>query len=299
MSSLVKVSDIENVTIIRHNNPTVNCKDFGRIHLNFCNNCIIQGITWDGRFGSVDIDDHTEPVLKLSNSSNITIDNCSFQYSKGQAVLLSEVSGEVNIDHCNFVHNNHYGGHGAAIHYSSSNVTNCHQLAVFTISDCNFAYNYAKSLVYIENTIYRHNVTIHYTKFCHNQGISVYAVNQNIYLNGEILFQNNTVENGTAIHISDHSTVIFSENSDVTFTQNFAKDRGGTVFLRNHSNIIFDQNSVTVFNDNIATYYGGAIYSEVSSNITFKANCKVTFSNNSAKQQRWRSSGGAMYVLYR
>ena len=181
LSSLAKLSDIENVTIIGHNNPTVNCKDFGRIHLNFCNNCIIQHITWDG-CGSVDIDKHTEPVLQLSNSSNITIDNCSFQYSKGQAVLLSEVSGDVNIDHCSFVHNNHYGGHGAAIHYSSSNVTNCHQLAVFTIIGCNFAYNYAKSLVYIENTISRHNVTICYTKFCYNQGISVYAVNQNIYL---------------------------------------------------------------------------------------------------------------------
>ena len=295
LSSLAKVSDIENVTIIGHNNPTVNCKDFGRIHLNFCNNCIIQCITWDG-CGSVDIDDHTEPVLKLSNSSNITIDNCSFQYSKGQAVLLPEVSGDVNIDHCNFIHNNHYRGHGAAIHYSSSNVTNCHRLAVFTIIGCNFAYNYAKSLVYIENTISRHNVnvTIHYTKFCHNQGISVYVVSQNIYLTGKNAFQNNTAENGTAIHISDHTTVIFGENSDVTFTQNIAKNRGGTVFLRNHSNVIFDQNSVTVFNDNIATYYGGAIYSEVSSNITFKANCKVTFSNNLAKQLWW-SSGGAMY----
>ena len=293
LSSLVKVSDIQNVTIIGHNNPTVNCKDFGRIHLNFCNNCIIQGITWDG-CGSVDIDDHTEPVLKLNNSSNITIDNCSFQYSKGQTVLLSKVSGDVNIDHCNFVHNNHYRGHGAAIHYSSSNVTNCHQLAVFTIIGCNFAYNNAKSLVYIENTISRQNVTIHYTKFCHNQGVSVYAVSQNIYLTGKSVFQNNTAEYGTAIHISDHSTVIFSENSDVTFIQNFAKDRGGTVFLRDHSNVIFDQNSVTAFNDNIAAY-GGAIYSEVSSNITFKANCKVTFSNNSAKQRQWSSSGGAMY----
>ena len=295
-SSLVKVSDIENVTIIGHNNPTVNYLDFGRIHLNFCHNCIIQGITWSG-CGTVNIDDHTEPVLKLSNSSNITINNCSFQYSKRQAVLLSEVFGDVNIDHCNFVYNNHYRGHGAAIHYSSSNVTNCHQLAVFTISDCNFPYNYAKSLVYIDNTVSRHNVTIRYTKFCHNQGISVYAVSQNIYLTGKNVFQNNTAENGTAIHISDHSTVIFSKNSDVIFTQNFAKDRGGTIFLRNHSNIIFDQNSVTAFNDNIATYYGGAIYSEVSSNITFKANCKVIFSNNSAKQQ-WSvgGNGGAMYT---
>ena len=57
----------------------------------------------------------TEPVVLLSISSSITIKNCVFQRSKGQAVLLSEVSGDVNI---NFLHNNHYGGHGAAISYS-------------------------------------------------------------------------------------------------------------------------------------------------------------------------------------
>ena len=135
LSSIIKVSNIENVTIIGHNKPTVKCKTIGAIHFTFCHNCIMQHITWYG-CGTEDVDDHTEPGLKLSNSSNITINDCNFHHSKSQALLLSELSGDVNINHCEFVHNTHRG-HGAAIHYLSSSVTNLHQLLVFTISDCN------------------------------------------------------------------------------------------------------------------------------------------------------------------
>ena len=284
LSSLVIAPpDIVNVTIIGHNNPIVNCKDSGRVRFTSCDNCTIQGITWDG----CGTDDPTEPGLKLSNSSNINIKNCFFQYSKGKALSLSEITGDVNIDHCDFVHNSHYKHHGAAIHYSSSNITNG---SVFMISDCNFAYNSAQSLVYTENTISKHknNISIRSTKFCYNQGISVYAVNKNIILNGKNFFHNNTAEIGAGIYISDHSTVIFGETSDITFTQNSANSNSGSVYLRNHSNVIFDKYSMVTFHNNKA-FDGGTIYSEVSSNITFKANCKVTFSDNSAVY------GGAIY----
>ena len=287
LSSLVRVSDIVNVTVIGHNNPIVNCEDFGRLHFASCDNCTIQGITWDG------CGTDTKPGLKLSNSSNLCIKNCLFQYSKGQALSLSKITGDVNIDHCEFVHNSHYRGHGAAIHYLSSDVTNT---SVFTISDCYFAYNSAKSLVYTKNTITKHknNICICSAKFCHNQGVSVYAVKENIIINGKIVFNNNTAENidGTGIYISDHSTVTFGETSDVMFTQNSGKftiSSRGTVYLRDYSNVIFDKYSMVIFNNNEA-YYGGTIYAEVSSNITFKANCKVTFSDNSAI-----SHGGAIF----
>ena len=163
LSSLIKVLYIENATIIRHNDPTVNCTNPGGIHFGFCHNCIIEGIIWDG-CGVDNIDNHTEPGLKMSNSSssNVTMKNCSFQYSRGQVVLLSNLSGDVHISHCNFVHNNHYKGHGAAIHYSSNNIISFYQLTLFTINDCNFTDNkHAKSLVYIENRISKHNLTIH------------------------------------------------------------------------------------------------------------------------------------------
>ena len=282
LSSLVRASDLENVSIIGHDNPTVNCRN-AAIHFTFCSNCIFQGITWDG------CGTENGAGLMLTDSFNITlsIGNCSFQHSKGPAVLLSKVSGDMNINHCNFIHNNHYKGHGAAIHYSSSNGVSTHnKLPVFTISYSNFLYNYAKSLVYIESSVTKHDNNINFlsVKFCDNHGVSVYAVNHNLYLNGSILFQNNTAGNGTGIYISDHSTVVFGENSDVTFTQNSANNRGngGAIFLRDHSNVIFDNNSMTTFSDNEATN-GGAIYCEVSSNITFKSTSKVTFNHNTAR----------------
>ena len=286
LSSLIKLSDLENVSVIGHNNPsnnpTVNCKTVGGVHFTSCHNCIIQGITWN-ECGTEDINNYTEPGLALSYSTNIIINNCLFQYSKGPAVLLSAVSGNVNISNCSFTHNSQYRGHGAAIHYSLSNLVNCLQLS-FLISDCNFTYNkHAESLVYIENRIseYNNNIVFHGLKFCHNQGSSVYAISQNIYFNKKILFQNNTAEDGTAVYITDYSTVIFGENSEVTCIQNIANFGNGIVFLRNYSNVIFDQNSVATFDGNKVS--NGIVNSEINSNITFQANCKVTFHSNSAR----------------
>ena len=284
LSSLINTSNLVNVSIIGYNNPTVNCKRAGGIHFNFCHNCIIQDITWDG------CGTETEAGIKLSDSSNIIIENSSFQYSKGPNIVLSGVSGHVNISHCNFVHNNHYGGHGAAIYYSSSNVTTDLQL-LFAISNCNFSYNHnALSLVYIENMMSKDNSNIIFQniKFCHNQGISIYVVDQNINLLGKVLFHNNTAENGVGIYVTDHSTVVFGKNSDVSFIQNSADYNGGAVLLRYHSSIIFDQNSMATFNDNDAT--NGIIYSEFNCNVTFQETSEVTFSNNSVQ-----GHGSALY----
>ena len=284
LSSPIKLSYLENVSIVGHNNITVNCRKVGGIHFSFCNNCIIQTITWDG-CGAKE-----EPALIFSCSSNITIKNCFFQHSIGQAIVLSAVTGDVNINHCQFVYNSHYRGHGAAVHYSSSNVTN-HLQFRFTISNCNFTSNKgAKSLVYIKNRISEHavNVMLCCSNFCHNQGTSIYVVNKKLSLSGNLLFQNNTAKSGTGIYITDYSTVIFDRNSNVQFIQNSANHKGGAVFLSNHSTVLFDQNSNIIFNHNKAI--NGTIYSKASSNVTFKVNCEVTFSNNSATQY-----GAAIY----
>ena len=276
LCSLINASNLVNVSIIGHNNPTVNCKRAGGIHFNFCHNCIIQDITWDG------CGTETEAGIKLSDSSNIVIENCSFHYSKRSNIVLLRVSGHVNISHCNFVHNNHYGGHGAVIHYSSSNVTS--DLLFLTISNCNFTDNkHAKSLVYIKNMKSKNVsvITFQDIRFYHNQGISVYIVNQKIYLLKRVVFKNNTATKGAGIYMKDHSTVIFVKNSDVSFIQNSAAYNGGAVFLRYHSSIIFDQNSMATFNDNHAT--NGIIYSEVNCNVTFQETSEVTFSNNSVQ----------------
>ena len=278
LSSLVTVSNLEKISIIGHNNPTVNCSgDVSEMQFTFSRHLIIQGITWIG-CGTDNIN-HTKPGLSLSYSSNVTIQNCTFQQSVGQAIVLSEMSGDVNINNCKFVNNRHYRGHGAAIHYSSStnNTINYSQFDL-TIKNCNFSCNRMKSLVYLENKC--NKIILSNSTFCYNRGISLYAINHKIYLNGKIWFKNNTADNGAGIYISDHSTVTFVNNSEVTFTQNSANYKGGAVFLRNHSSIIFDQNSVVAFINNGAT--NGTVYSDAWSNVIFTAACHVTFIGNSA-----------------
>ena len=291
LSLLIERSYLQHVSIIGCNNPTVNCKA-GGMRLTYCHNWIIQGITWDGC--GTEISDHlTEPVIKLNYSTNVTIRNCNFQYSIGQVLVLSEVSGDIDINNCNFVNNSHYRGHGAAIHYSYMYNVNKFFQFVFTINNCNFTNNkHTKSLVYIENKSDKyHSIIFNSSNFCRNQGPSVYVINHKIYINGKVLFQSNVAEDGAGIDISDHSTVIFGENSNVTFSQNSVHHRGGAIFITNHSACVFHYNSVVVFYYNKATK-GGAIYSEASCNIAFNAFCKATFNNNLATQY-----GAAIFSL--
>ena len=277
LSSLVTVSDLENVSIIGHINPTVNCESVGGMQFTFIRHLIIQGITWIG-CGTDNIN-FTKPGLSLSYSFNATIQNCTFQQSVGQAIVLSEMLGDVNINDCKFVNNSHYRGHGAAIHYS-----NISRNLVLAINNCNFSCNRMESLVYFENILFKYNKIIFSNSvFDSNQGTSIHAINHNISLNGEVLFLNNTAENGAGIYISDHSTVTFGENSDVRFIQNSANFKGGAVVLRNHSSITFDQNSMVAFHDNSVT--SGTVYSDTASNVKFKGNCHVTFSGNSVTWQ--------------
>ena len=282
LSTIITASNLVNVSIIGNNYPSVNCKSVGGMHFTLCRNCIIQGIIWDG-CGS-----HAEPVLKFSHSINVTIQNCMFQHLIGQAVVLSGVLQDVNINNCKFINNSEYKGHGAAIQYSSNN-TRTSFIHVVTVSGCNFSYNKMKSVIYLANTAFTYDIIIFINSiFYTNQGISLYAIRQNIFLNGIVSFQNNFAESGTGIYIKDYSSIIFDKNSNVTFIQNSANYSGGAIFLTNHSACLFDYNSFVTFNDNNATR--GIIYSDASSNVTFKANSAVAFYNNLVKMQ-----GAAIY----
>ena len=296
LSSTVSFKNLNNILIIGHNNPFVYCVNGSGLTSLHSKNIVVKGITWIGCGYNNICDDDSElcnsqsgalvdPVIHFLFSLNVSIKNCSFLYSGGPAIVLSEVSEEINITHCRFVNSNSYSDHGAAIHYTINEKAN----SLFTISNCNFAYNnFAKSLVYIENRENRiymqnHKIIIHNSNFYHNQVVSIHVVNQYLILSGNISICNNNAREGSGIYITDSSVAIFGENSNVSFIHNAADKGGGPIILlRNHSTILFDQNCEVTFNDNKAT--NGTIYSKSSSNVVFKATSKVLFSSNSATQ---------------
>ena len=244
LSSIIQRVNLANVTITGHNNPTVNCNNSGGLHFISCSNCTIEGITWI-RCGSriISDDENAYPVLQLTNSSNIIIQHCSFQHSVGQAVVLSGVSGNVDINGCHFLHNKQYEGHGTAIHYSSN--TN-YKLIVsplnITVSNCNFSYNErAKSIVYFgkPSTTHCDLLNLSASVFFHNKGVPVYLSYQDLFINGNVKFHNNFAENGGGIFVGDYSSVIFHKSGIVEFINNTSHTNGGAIFLTTHSSMLF------------------------------------------------------------
>ena len=288
LSSRIGLSRLNNISISGHNNITVICVNGGGLELLYCSNFTIEGITWIG-CGNYEYIMHI-PVIDIQHSSfNIIIQKCTLQYSLGMVIsLLYDIqNGSVNINHCNFMNNNHYKDHGVAI--------SCTMKVVeidININNCNFSYNgNAKSIIHFDNSSIYHlnNIYLNASNFHDNQGISIHLT-KNYILNicGDVLFENNVAENAAGIYVSAHSTVIFNERSKTKFINNHVEYRSAAVFLTNHSNLIFEQSSVVTFTDNKASI--GTIYCEDNSNVTFKGTCEVTFSHNSATQY-----GAAIY----
>ena len=228
LSSIITLVDLVNITITGYNNPTVNCNNSGGLHVISCDNCTIEGIAWDG-CGSGD--ENMSPVLQLFNSSSIAIRNCSFQHSIGQAIVLSEMIGDVIIDHCNFLSNKQYEGHGSAIHYSSNNILKSLATSIkFMIIGCNFLHNEgAESVVYLSQSSAKlcEYLKLQNSKFHNNIAIAIYLSNHNLYISKNIEFYNNTAEHGGGFFISDYSNVTFHKDAVVNFTHNRANNSGG------------------------------------------------------------------------
>ncbi|XP_065895117.1 uncharacterized protein [Dysidea avara] len=278
LSSIVTLEGLENIMITGHRNPVVKCNDVGAVKLISCKNITIEGIQWEG-CGSKDY-----PGVEFYNSSNVSFERCLFHNSKGRSVLLSEVSGNVCINNCNFTYNNKYSRHGAAIHYLPN--TNSHGQHNLVVQNSRFIFNRAtQSVVYIDGSGSRipGHVYLQDSEFVNNTGVPIYISHTNLHIRGGVLFKGNTAKSGGGIY-SRNSTVIFCDKSDVNFINICATDNGGAIYQIYSSGA----DSVVTFTGNSARF-GGAIYSD-NSNIKFDGNSSVSFSNNKASYD-----GGAVF----
>ena len=311
LSSVIQLVGLTNISIIGYNDPTVNC-NLGGFHFVSSYTIMIRGIVWEGC--GVNSNDNTHPVLQLHNSSNITIENCSFQHSVGQAVVLSDVSGDVKINDCKFLFNTQFNGHGAAIFYLSNSFYELN----FTITRSAFYNNKGtKSIVYFGQSSTMPNeysILIHNSNFSHNKGVPLYLSNTNLSFSGNNAFYGNAACNGAGIVISDHSNVSFHKRAIVNFRDNAANSNGGAIYLINHSSILFNNMSnyyttplsdidnlkqmhiFATFDNNKASESGGAIFSH-NSNVVFGKGASIIFKENVLSYSG--IGGGALYIDHR
>ena len=286
-----------NVSIVGHN-TTVLCVNGGTLLISPSRHnprsvgyhLSIKGIAWIG-CGSGNSDIYVlTAVLSIVNYDNVTIQECSFQYSVDEVIIL-EIIEYANIIDCifentGFIQTNVQNG--VAIVYSRPNVS------VLTLKNCNFTFN--RGIENIINIVNQHTNTIVYlinSVFSNNKAVSVNLQTSHgsstLHINGKTLFENNVAENGAGISAIDStSTVIFGENSNATFFNNSVDHNGAAMYLDHHSTAIFDSNSIVTFVNNKAS--NGIIYSKSESSVVFKGICHVTFSGNSVTK-----NGSAIY----
>ena len=315
--SFVSLVGLEDIVIIGYDNPTINCNNAGGINFENCNNCTIIGLTWENCGTKND----RKPVIELNNSSDIIIQNCTFQHSVTQALVFSEVSGDVTINNCNFAFNNKSVGHGIALYYASTMIHD--SKLQFTISNCNFIQNgiSGKSVVYISSSNNKSMEEIIFTNvsFLNNQAVPIHISHQNVHVNGSALFKGNVADecggifitnnsnvafhspdakfsnnealgNGGALRIQGNSNVTFKGSCKVTIKGNQALSGGG-IYIFNTSDVTFEGNSSITISDNKGTEYGGGLSVWQKSKVKFTGNCEVTINNNSAIIY-----GGAIYM---
>ena len=237
------------------------------------------------------------------------IQHCSFQSSIGQAIVLTEISGDVIIGYCMFVNNTRYRGHGTLIYYSSENMVSSAKNLV--INNSTFQGNKGSSNVYLSASEHTRGYPIFFIEnstFIDNKNVTFYLLNHNVYCRST-LFKGN-------------KEVFFGKNSDITFTENseihvfnstikgqpfsFLLDCSRVTF-RGHSRVMFNYSaraiglynySYLIFEDNSNITFSNingnqVIYLQNHSSVTFEGNSTVSFINNSF------TYGGTMYSKYR
>ena len=92
--------DLNNITITG-NGATIMCNNSGGAYCESCDNVVIEGITWD-KCG--DPNGTNISGVAFNITSNVSLINCTFQYSQIQAVYMLEVSGYLSIHKTEFLH---------------------------------------------------------------------------------------------------------------------------------------------------------------------------------------------------
>lgn len=186
---------LQNIQIIGYNNPTVHCYNtsiiIGALQFESCTNCLIRGITWSGCGGVVQGNNY--PVLEFDDSSNVTIEKCTFKRSKGQAIVLSQMTGDVTIDDCQFYNNEYPGNAGGAVIDIAKQGN--HQMDV-TIRNCNFTENEGTRGIINIDQLTNGTISFRDFTFSNNKGTAIYLNHQDLYIYGEAYFKNNFARNG-------------------------------------------------------------------------------------------------------
>ena len=131
------------------------------------------------------------------------------------------------IKECKFV-NNTVLGHGAAVGFYAENFVN----SSLEIANSHFDHNFGSSVVYISPEFVDFTrLQLNTSVFTNNIGSSMYISAFDVELSGDVLFENNTAENGGAMYLNREAKIYIKDGTNVQFINNSAAINGGAIYL--------------------------------------------------------------------
>ena len=135
---------------------------------------------------------------------------------------------------CEFV-NNQSPSQGTVLYFLAVNFIDAH----VQIQDTNFNQNKVGSnIVYIATTQsnFAYNITkikliVNTLTFTNNVGNSMYLSSCNMKLSGNLLFKNNTADNGGAMYLNQGTSVTIEDEASVQFIGNTVTLNGGAIYM--------------------------------------------------------------------
>ncbi|XP_065908027.1 uncharacterized protein [Dysidea avara] len=207
------------------------------------------------------------------NQVNVTCNE--YPYSEGGVVYIKNINFPIEINISESVFTNNTSLLGSILYLDELTNPEFFNLSIRnSLFDRNFALT---SIIYIQNfgnsykQVYGYFVQLNFTN---NFGVCVFLTKLcKLEFNGDMLFANNTAENGAVLYLDVTSTIIINDGANVQFINNSAAIHGGAVFIdynldcneKYYPAFLFSTNATAEvsFINNIAGYGPNAIYFSV------------------------------------
>ena len=167
---------------------------------------------------------------------NMYMVNFTHNQYLGSALLISLTkcnNSAILQKNCEFA-NNQSPDQGAVLYILTKNFADTH----VQIQDTNFNQNIGGNVIYIPMTqssftlnVIKIKLIVNNLTFTNNVGSSMYLSACDMKLSGNVLFKNNTAENGGAMYLDQRTTVTIDDEASVQFIGNAATLNGGAIYV--------------------------------------------------------------------
>ena len=250
------------------------------------NNVVYRNADQDLYLGSKPVSGILAVHLCTLNVTRAEFKSNIFSYPRGGAVYTSYGCDGISLTHCTFTNNTSI--RGAAIYIDDHDLTSNSCGNVILISFRNSAFHRNKaddSIIYIDGSSkYQPVIDLIDSSFTNNVGVCMFLPYCTVNLYGQVIFNDNTANNGAALYLNQASQV-YIYGTSIQFVNNSAALYGGAIYV--DLGIGCTENELVIYCDdcnfdpivfldisfinNLAGYGGNSIYFSISKHCSVNA----------------------------